>query len=202
MNTPRVVTEGELMTHPFEPLRMLASLRSHGVEYVLVGGLASAVRGSRITLDDVDIAIPPSDDANLANLGLALSQLGAEPVGDLDAHRSSYDTSAGRLDIIEMGDAYAALHEGASDEDLGNGIVARVASMNDLTDLKRRSGDLATAAHLAALAHDGSSGESEYDDPVEDRDWPEWMSRVWAKFEHIDSYLTRVVYGDGDRIHS
>jgi hypothetical protein len=195
------------MTHPFEPLRLLASLRSHGVEYVLVGGLASAVHGSRITMDDVDIAIPPGDETNLANLGLALSQLGAEPTGDLDAHRSSYDTSAGRLDIIEMGEAYAALSERASDEDLGNGIVARVAAMNDLTELKRRSGDLAAAAHLAALAHDavtsdGVTSDSEYDDPTEERDWPEWMNRVWTKFEHIDAYLTRVVYGDGDRIHS
>ena len=196
-----VVTEGDLMTHPFEPLRLLAGLRAHGVEYVLVGGLASAAHGSRITMDDVDIAIPPEDDVNLANLGLALSQLGAEPVGELDAHRSSYDTSAGRLDIIEMGEAYFGLRERADDEDLGNGIVARVASMPDLMDLKRRSGDLATAAHLAALAHGGGS-ESEFDDPVEDREWPEWMNRVWHKFEDVDAYLTRVVYGDGKRIHS
>jgi hypothetical protein len=190
------------MTHPFEPLRMLAGLRSHGVDYVLVGSLASAAHGSRISMDDVDIAIPPGDDTNLANLGLALSQLGAEPVGELDAHRSSYETSAGRLDIIEMGDAYLGLAERASDEDLGNGIVARVASMADLMELKRRSGDLATAAHLAALAHTGTATDSEYDDPVEDRDWPGWMTRVWSKFEHIDDYLTRVVYGDGKRIHS
>jgi hypothetical protein len=203
MTSPGVVTEGDLMTHPFEPLRMLASLRSHGVEYVLVGGLASAVHGSPITMDDVDIAIPPGDETNLANLGLALSQLGAEPVGDLDAHRSSYDTSAGRLDIIEMGEAYVSLSEHASDEDLGDGIVARVAAMNDLTELKRRSGDLASAAHLAALAHDdGAGGGSEYDDPVDERDWPEWMKRVWTRFEHVDAYLTRVVYGDGNRIHS
>jgi hypothetical protein len=189
------------MTHPFEPLRLLAGLRAHGVDYVLVGGLASAAHGSRITMDDVDIAIPPGDDANLANLGLALSQLGAEPVGELDPHRSTYDTSAGRLDIIEMGDAYFGLAERGSDEDLGNGIVARVASMADLMDLKRRSGDLATAAHLAALATDGGP-ESEFDDPVEERDWPEWMTRVWSKFEDIDDYLTRVVYGDGKTIHS
>jgi hypothetical protein len=189
------------MTQPFEPLRLLAGLRAHGVEYVLVGGLASAAHGSRITMDDVDIAIPPNDDLNLANLGLALRQLGAEPVGELAAHRSSYDTSAGRLDIIELGEAYGALDEHASDEDLGNGIVARVASMGDLMELKRESGDLAAAAHLAALAHDGGS-ESEFDDPVEDREWPEWMNRIWNRFENVDAYLTRVVYGDSKTIHS
>src|SRR5215210_2517831 len=141
------------MTHPFEPLRLLAGLRSHGVDYVLVGGLASAVHGSQITMDDVDIAIGTGDDANLANLALALSQLGGEPVGELSAHRSSYNTSAGRLDIIEIGEAYQELAERATDEDLGDGIVARVATMGDLTELKRSSGDLASAAHLAALAH-------------------------------------------------
>ena len=189
------------MTQPFEPLRMLAGLRAHGVEYVLVGGLASAAHGSRITMDDVDIAIPPNDDLNLASLGLALRQLGAEPIGELAAHRSSYETSAGRLDIIELGEAYEGLEARASDEDLGNGIVARVASAADLMELKRDSGDLAAAAHLAALAHEGGS-ESEFDDPAEEREWPEWMNRVWNKFEDVDAYLTRVVYGDGKRIHS
>jgi hypothetical protein len=189
------------MAGAFEPLRMLAGLRAHGVDYVLVGGLASAAHGSRITMDDVDIAIPPKDDANLANLGLALRQLGAEPVGELAAHRSSYETSAGRLDIIELGEAFAGLAERGTDEELGNGIIARVASMADLMELKKESGDLAQAAHLAALVHVGGS-ESEYDDPVEEREWPEWMNRVWSKFEEIDAYLTRVVYGDGKRIHS
>jgi hypothetical protein len=181
---------------------MLASLRSHGVDYILVGGLASAAHGSRITMDDVDIAIGSSDDANLENLGLALSQLGAEPIGELDAHRSSYETSAGRLDIIEMGEAYEEIAANATDEDLGNGIIARVASMPDLMELKRRSGDLAGAAHLAALSHVGELPDSEYDDAVEERDWPAWMDRVWTKFEDIDAYLTRIVYGDGGTIHS
>jgi hypothetical protein len=189
------------MTHTYEPLRLLAGLRAHGVDYVLVGGLASAAHGARLTMDDVDIAIGPNDDLNLANLGLALRQLGAEPVGELAAHRSSYETSAGRLDIIELGDAFAGLAERGTDEDLGNGIVARVASMADLMELKRESGDLAAAAHLAALSHDGGS-ESEFDDPVEEREWPDWMNRIWNKFEEVDAYMTRVVYGDGKRIHS
>lgn len=189
------------MTQSFEPLRLLAGLRSHGVSYVLVGGLASAAHGSRIMMDDVDIAIPPNDDTNLANLGLALRQLGGEPIGELAAHRSSYQTSAGRLDIIELGDAFDGLAERGSDEDLGNGIIARVASMADLMELKRESGDLAAAAHLGALAHHGGS-ESEFDDPVEDHEWPEWMNRMWHRFEDVDAYLTRIVYGDGKRIHS
>jgi len=73
------------MDEQFDPLRVLAGLRSHGVTYVLVGGHASAARGSTIALDDVDIVIPP-DDENLGNLGLALAHLGAEPIGEDAAH--------------------------------------------------------------------------------------------------------------------
>jgi hypothetical protein len=99
--------------------------------------LASAARGSTITLDDVDIVIPPADDENLGNLGLALAHLGAEPIGADDAHRSSYVTAAGQLDVIELGEAYDGLAERATNEDLGNGVVARVASTADLMELKR-----------------------------------------------------------------
>src|SRR5580765_7220763 len=102
---------GIAMEDEFDPLRMLAGLRSHGVTYVLVGGLASAARGSTITLDDVDIVIPPADEENLGNLGLALAQLGAEPIGEDDAHRSSYLTAVGQLDVIELGEAYDGLAE-------------------------------------------------------------------------------------------
>jgi hypothetical protein len=188
------------MTEPFEPLRVLAALRAHGVSYTLVGGLASAAHGSRITLDDVDIAISTGDDENLENLALALGQLGAEPIGELAAHRSSYETAAGKLDIIELGEAYDGLEARATEEDLGNGVIARVASMNDLMELKRSSGDLAAAAQLAALSH--QSDGSEYDDPVEEREWPAWMNRVWRTFEDIDDYLSRVVYGDPNHLRS
>ncbi len=187
------------MDEQFDPLRLLAGLRSHGVSYVLVGGLASAARGSTITMDDVDIVIPP-DDENLANLGLALAQLGAEPIGEDDAHRSSYLTASGQLDVIELGEAYDGLAERATDEDLGNGVVARVASTADLMELKRASGDLVAAAHLAALAHeDDSPTEAEHDAEPEPSG-PRWVRKMLTKFEDVDTYLTKVVYGD-DGMH-
>jgi len=192
------------MDEEFDPLRLLAGLRSHGVTYVLVGGLASAARGSTITLDDVDIVIPPADDANLGNLGLALAQLGAEPIGEDAAHRSSYLTAAGQLDVIELGEAYDGLSERATSEDLGNGVVARVASTADLMELKRASGDLMGAAHLAALAHvddDLDLGEAEHDADAQEPTGPKWFQKMWTTFEDVDTYLTKVVYGD-DRMRS
>jgi hypothetical protein len=189
------------MDEEFDPLRLLAGLRSHGVTYVLVGGLASAARGSTITLDDVDIVIPPADDENLGNLGLALAHLGAEPIGEDAAHRSSYLTAAGQLDVIELGEAYDGLAERATNEDLGNGVVARVASTADLMELKRASGDLMGAAHLAALAHvdDPDVGEAEHDADAREPTGPKWFQKMWTAFEDVDTYLNKVVYGD-DRI--
>jgi hypothetical protein len=187
------------MEDDFDPLRLLAGLRSHGVAYVLVGGLASAARGSTITLDDVDIVIPPADEENLGNLGLALAQLGAEPIGREDAHRSSYLTAAGPLDVIELGEAYDGLAERATTEDLGNGVVARVASTADLMELKRASGDLVGAAHLAALAHvDDEPGlsEEEHDADAQEPSGPKWFQKMMSTFEDVDTYLTKVVYGD------
>src|SRR5262245_45869280 len=187
------------MDEDFDPLRLLAGLRSHGVTYVLVGGLASAARGSTITLDDVDIVIPPADDENLGNLGLALAQLGAEPIGEDDAHRSSYLTAAGPLDVIELGEAYGGLSERATTEDLGNGVSAGVAATADLMELKRASGDLMGAAHLAALAHDEDDtdlSEEEHDADAPEPTGPKWFQKMWTAFEDVDTYLTKVVYGD------
>ena len=122
-----------------------------------------------------------------------------------EARQQLLDTVAEATDRIgfalaALGEAYEQLDGRAADTDLGNGVVARVASMQDLTELKRESGDLAAAAHLAALSHEGEN-QSEFDDPAEDREWPGWINRMWNRFEHVDDYLTRVVYGDG-RIHS
>ena len=191
------------MEEEFDPLRLLAGLRSHGVTYVLVGGLASAARGSTITLDDVDIVIPPADEENLGNLGLALAHLGAEPIGEDDAHRSSYLTAAGQLDVIELGEAYDGLSERATSEDLGNGVVARVTSTADLMELKRASGDLMGAAHLAALAHvdeDPEQSEAEHDADAKEPSGPKWFQKMWTTFEDVDTYLSKVVYGD-DKMH-
>jgi hypothetical protein len=188
------------MAHPMEPLRMLATLRAHGVSFVLVGGVASAAHGGPIAFDDVDICIPQDTD-NLRKISLALQQLGAEPIGEDSAHRSSYATTAGRLDVIELGSSFAGLYERGSDEDLG-GVVARVASMVDLMELNRRSGDLANAAHLAAIAGPAVEDVDEFGPANDDRDWPAWLQRLWTAFEDIDAFLTRKIYGDGSQIRS
>src|SRR4051812_49931163 len=115
------------MDEQFDPLRMLAGLRSHGVTYVLVGGLASAARGSTITLDDVDIVIPPADDENLGNLGLALAHLGAEPIGANAAPPGSFVPAAAKLAVSGLAEAYGGRGGRGTPQGFGKGVVPRVA---------------------------------------------------------------------------
>ena len=141
-----------MLVQGFEPLRILAGLRSHGVSFVLVGGLGAAVRGGPVETDDVDIVLP-DDPQNLPRLALSLQQLGAQldaPTSATD-DRVSYDTSYGRLDCLELPLEFASLNANAAEMDVGNGVTARVASLEDLARLKRTSPDLEGAVRLHAL---------------------------------------------------
>jgi hypothetical protein len=215
----RAYFQGDPMADDFDPLRLLASLRSHGARYVLVGGLAAAVRGGPIETDDVDICIP-RDDENYGCLALALRQLAAVPVGEDAAARSSYLTSCGPLDVIELGDEFDDFFERASVENLGNGVTCPVASTEDLIQLKRLSGELATVVNLVSLQQPPAE-EAEPEEaavasvsaqarPTRERDrahedefgstrehrGPRWMNKMMDTFEDIDGFMTRVVYGD------
>ena len=198
------------MSQPLEPLRMLATLRSNGATFVLVGGLAAAVRGGPIDTDDVDIAIP-RDHENYRRLALALRQMAAVPIGEDAADRSSYATSWGALDVIEFGDEFDAFHARATDEDLGNGVRCRVASPEDMIQLTRLSGDLAAVVNLVSLqevaraeepeaplspARASYVHEDEFGPTREERGGPRWFSKMWSTFEDIDGFMSRVVYGD------
>src|SRR4249919_4363749 len=123
------------MPEEFDPLRILAGLQAHGVSYVLIGGLAAAAHGSPVETDDVDICLPLEDDENLKRLGLALDDLGARPAtDDTGEHRVSFDTIWGRLDCLENPIGFGRLDASAEKIDLGRGVVARVASIEDLSE--------------------------------------------------------------------
>lgn len=163
-----------MLVQGFEPLRILAGLRSHGVSFVLVGGLGAAVRGGPVETDDVDIVLP-SDPQNLPRLALTLQQLGAQLDAPTSAgdDRVSYETSYGRLDCMEFPAEFALLAANATEIEVGNGVTARVASLEDLARLKRSSPDLEGAVRLHALVsatpiarEDDSASRSTHMDPV------------------------------------
>jgi hypothetical protein len=184
----------------FDPLRILAALRSHGVNYVLIGGLAAAAHGSPLDTDDVDVCLAP-DDENLDRFGLALLDLGADPVPDEagDADRVSFLTTAGRLDCLELGGRFSELSWNASEIDLGRGLSARVVDLKDLTELKRSAGDLRAAAHLASLldapdAPDVVETEAHFVEP--EPEGRRWGVKLLKKLERVDDWLTDLNNGE------
>ena len=139
---------------PFDPLAGLRALVDHGVRFVLIGGFAAALRGSPMITGDVDIC-HAGDPENLDRLAEALGSLGARLRGApadvpfrLDGRtlaagdHFTFTTDAGSLDCLGTPagtDGFADLDAGATDEDL-EGLVVRVASLEDLIRMKRAAG--------------------------------------------------------------
>ena len=157
----------------FEPERLLQTLNRHGVVYVIVGGLAAVAHGSTLATADVDLA-PARDRPNLDRLGAALREIGArlrtdnEPSGIefpcdgafLAAQPTMLNlvTDLGDIDLtitpsgFPRGYDELVLHTLAID--LGDGVLTRIASLDDVIASKRAAGrakDIAALPHLEAL---------------------------------------------------
>jgi hypothetical protein len=151
----------------FDPDRMLATLARHGVEFVLIGGVAAALNGSPLVTFDVDIT-PRRTRPNLARLSAALQELDARvrtadaPDGLPFAHdaRSLSDaqiwnltTAAGDLDItfIPSGtQGFDDLMRDAVSMDLDGGPVV-VACLADIVRSKEAAGREKDRAALPLL---------------------------------------------------
>jgi hypothetical protein len=157
------------MTDPaFQPVSILHALLERRVRFVLIGGLAGAIRGSPVITGDVDVCYA-RDRENLGRLAEALEGLGARLRGappdvpfQLDASaleagdHFTFATVLGSLDCIGTPagtDGFADLDASATDESLDD-IVVRVASIDDLIRMKRAAGrrqDLIAVEWLEAL---------------------------------------------------
>lgn len=162
-----------------DPGRIISTLGQHGVDYLLVGGLAPAAHGATRPTYDFD-CLADRSDANLDRLASALVELGARyRVGGLtdaearalptiidrrtlgSASISTWRTDAGDVDVMtEMSIAkgvrrqYDELVEASKEVRISNDVV-RIAALDDIIASKRyanRSKDQAALLELDQIA--------------------------------------------------
>src|ERR1044071_6375310 len=131
---------------PLRPQPLLQALHRHGVDFVIVGGIAGVAHGSSYPTYDLDVAYS-RDSSNLVRLVDALQEIGVTLRGapadlpfQLDAAtlangaNFTFDTEFGSFDIL--GDAagikgYDELRRDAMVEEVF-GIEVKVASLDHL----------------------------------------------------------------------
>jgi hypothetical protein len=138
----------------FDPVRICAILNEEKVEYVVIGGFAAVVRGSSLPTRDIDV-IPSRERSNLDRLGRALTRMNAmiRVSGDpaptkIDGgflanmpHMLNLVTDFGEMDLTfapagNAGD-FDGWSRGATSEEIEDGLMVLVASLDDIIDSKR-----------------------------------------------------------------
>jgi predicted nucleotidyltransferase len=138
----------------FHPGALLKRLVAHGVDFVVVGGIAMVGHGSARMTRDLDICYA-TDPANLEALGRAMVELGARLRGvddevpfapDARTLRQTsiltLDSPDGRIDLLARpagAPAYDQLRSHAERVTL-DGIAVLIASLDDLEAMKRAAG--------------------------------------------------------------
>jgi transcriptional regulator with XRE-family HTH domain len=141
----------ENLGKPLQPQPLLQALDRHGVDFVLVGGLAGLAHGSSYPTYDLDIAYS-RDGQNLRRLVEALREIGVTLRGasaDLpfqlevetiaNGANFTFDTEFGSFDVL--GDiagmkSYDGLRRGSKVEEVF-GVEVRIASLDHLIAMKR-----------------------------------------------------------------
>jgi hypothetical protein len=157
---------------PLDAEGILRALADHGVDYVIIGGLAVQTHGHVRTTVDIDV-LPRPDPANMARLADALNALDARILNEgsedlrIDAKMLprvtlwQFTTRHGGIDVVH--DAPGAppfddLRKRALEIRLGD-LRLSVASRDDLINMKRASGRPVDLEDIAALS-DGGGGDS------------------------------------------
>lgn len=161
---------------PLDLRELFRALAEHGVDYLVIGGVAVQVHGHRRTTKDLDVT-PAPDPENFERLAAALVALAAHPTElgasaptptaeqlHLAAIVPPLATQHGELHILNdvPGAAdYAAMRTRALESNLG-GVVVRIVGVDDLVRMKRAAGrpsDLEDVEVLMAVAR----GEAQRD---------------------------------------
>jgi hypothetical protein len=159
----------ETPMRPLDLRELFRTLAEHGVDYLVIGGVAAQVHGHRRTTKDLDVT-PAPDSENFKRLAAALVTLDAHPV-ELGARAPiptaeqlhvaavvpPLTTRHGELHILNDvpgATDYAGMRTRALTTDL-DGIVVHIVSVDDLIRMKQatgRSGDLEDIKALSTVA--------------------------------------------------
>jgi hypothetical protein len=138
-----------------DQLALLRALARHGVEFVVVGGVAAQIHGWRGSTADLDIAVS-RDEVNVERLNLALRALGAgEPA--VGAFGSAFRTRYGRLEIVRRAHAigdYDGWVRGAEPHALDDELTVLVAASADILRSKEAAGREKDRAALPQMRQD------------------------------------------------
>lgn len=153
----------------FDPAGAFLALNRHGVRYVVIGGLASEFLGAAIGTNDIDVCYERTP-ANMDRLAEALRELHAvQRVAGVDedlpfalegrtfaaGDSFTFRSDAGDLDVLGTPSGtggFGDLDAGATSYDLGDGLIVRVASLDDLIRMKEAAHRPKDEAHLHVLA--------------------------------------------------
>jgi predicted nucleotidyltransferase len=142
----------------FRPRLMLAALLEHGVEFVVVGGVAVQAQGHVRVTRDLDI-VPAPDLLNLSRLEDALAAMGGDRPNPHRLRRARHvhtETDHGPIDVLNIEKVeglrltYAQLRSRA-DEVEWEGRTVLVAGLDDLIRMKRVAGRDHDLSDIGAL---------------------------------------------------
>ena len=156
---------------PLDAESILRVLAEHGVDYVIIGGLAVQTHGHVRTTVDIDV-LPRPDPSNLARLADALNALDARVLNPgsaglkIDAAMLpratlwQFATRHGDVDVVHDAPGappFEELRDRALTIGLGD-LQLRVAGLDDLISMKRASARAVDLEDLAALTDGGLGG--------------------------------------------